>query len=118
VSLPDELVNDSSMTRKQLESLTLYLRVIRGDLKLKQAAEQLPQGPVSVGSYYRTVSQARKNLREALVTVLIGLWMDAIRLEDVRRLFELVGAGSRAVSEEDQARFVDVLNVLLDKMVV
>ena len=118
VSLPDELVGTSSMTRKQLESMIAHLRVARGELKLKEAAGQRSEGPVSVGSYYRTVGQARKNFREALVTVLIGLWIDAIRLEDLRRLFELVGTGSRSISDEDSARLVDVLNVLLDRMVV
>jgi hypothetical protein len=106
------------MTRKQLESIVAFLRVSRGEIKLREASNGLVDGPVTVGSFYRTVGQARNNFREALVTVLIGLWVDAIRLEDVRRLFELVGVGSKELSDQDQERFLQVLNVLLDRMVV
>lgn len=110
------------MTSKQLESLMGYLRVKDGQLKLRQvAASRVGYGSkqgVTLGSYYRTVTQARKNLRESLVTLLIGLWLGAIRLEDTKRLFDLVGLGARELPEGEEERLAQVLDALLDRMVV
>lgn len=118
MSFPERLVDQSSMTRRQLESISTYLRVAAHEMKLKEAAQSASGGAVSVGSYYRTVSQARANLRKSLVSVLIGLWLGAIKVEDVRRLFELVGAGSKDLAGVDEERLTQVLGVLLDRMVV
>jgi len=118
VSFPDRLVENSSMTKKQLEAMISYMRVSRGEMKLREASSAMPGGPIKIGSFYGMVNQARKNFREALLTVLIGIWVDAIRLDDVRKLFELVGVGSRELSEQDEERFLQVLGALLDRMVV
>ncbi len=126
VSVPERLVDDSSVTHRQLEVLTSYLRVASGEIKLKEAASLASQGrrkgkperPLTIGSYYRTVSQARANVRESLVTVVIALWLGLIKVEDVRRLFELVGAGARELSEEESERFLQLLGVLLRRIIV
>ena len=74
--------------------------------------------PLSVGSYYRTVSQARSNVKESLVTVIIAIWLGTVKLEDVRRLFELVGGGARDLSEEESDRFRQLLEALIRRIVV
>ena len=126
MSFLDELVGQSSMTRRQLESLASYQRVAVGELKLKDAASLLSQGrtrgesgrPLTVGSYYRTVQQARANVRESLVTIVVALWLGLIRIEDLRRLFELVGGGARELSAEEADRFLQLLDALLKRIVV
>ncbi len=126
MSVPERLVDDSSITRRQLEALTSYIHVASGEIKLKEAASLASQGrrkgktekPLTIGSYYRTVSQARANVRESLVTVVIALWLGMIKVEDVRRLFELVGGGARELSEEESERFLQLLDVLLRRIVV
>lgn len=105
------------MTRKQLNALEGYLSVKNGLIKMREAAAAAPGKPVSVGSYYRTASQAKQNLRQALVTLLIGLWLGAVRLDDVKRMFELVGLGARELSDIDQERLVQVIDALLDRIV-
>jgi len=125
MSFLESLVDQSSMTRRQFESLTSYMRVSTGEIKLKDAALLATEGrtkgkrdePLTVGSYCRTVRQARKNIRESLVTAVIALWLGEIRLEDVRRLFELVGGGTRELSDEDAERFVQLLDALLGRIV-
>jgi len=125
MSFLENLVDQSSMTRRQFESLTSYMRVSTGEIKLKDAALLATGGrtkgkhdePLTVGSYCRTVRQARKNIRESLVTAVIALWLGEIRLEDVRRLFELVGGGTRELSDEDAERFVQLLDALLGRIV-
>ncbi len=93
---------------------------------MKEAASLMSEGrtkgssgrEISVGSYYRTVNQARGNVRESLVSVLVALWLGLIRVEDVRRLFELVGSGARELSEEEEKRFVELLQALLNRIIV
>jgi len=122
----ERLVDQSSITRRQLESLTSYVRVSTGEIKLKEAASLASQGrtrgkrerPLTIGSYYRTVRQARKNVRESLITVVIALWLGVTSMEDVRRLFELVGGGTRELSDEEAERFAQLLDALLRRIIV
>ena len=122
----ERLVDQSSITPRQLQSLGSYMRVSTGEIRLKDAASLVSQGrtkgnqerPLTIGSYYRTVHQARKNIRESLVTVVIALWLGVIRVEDVRRLFELVGGGTRELSGEEAERFMQLLDALLQRIVV
>ena len=126
MSFLERLVDQSSITRRQLEALTSYVRVSTGEIKLKEAASLASQGrtrggrdgPLTIGSYYRTVHQARRNVRESLVTVVMALWLGVIRVEDVRRLFELVGGGTRELSEEEAERLVQLLDALLQRIIV
>ncbi len=93
---------------------------------MKEAASLASQGrrkgkpdkTLTIGSYYRTVSQARKNVKASLVTVVIALWLGMIKVEDVRRLFELVGGGARELSDEETDRFLQLLEVLLRRIIV
>jgi hypothetical protein len=125
LSFIDRLVSQSSLTPRQVQSLASYLRVASGEIKLREAASLSSQGkqkgsrekPLSIGSYYRTVSQAKSNIREAVVTVVIALWMGMIKGEDVRRLFELLSSGARELSEEEAERFVEILQVILARII-
>lgn len=53
-----------------------------------------------------------------MTTVLIGMWLGLVKLEDVRRLFEIVGKGGIELPEGEQTRFASVLDALLDKVVL
>jgi hypothetical protein len=125
MSFLDKLVEESSLTSRQLESLAGYVRVVSGEIKLREAALIASQGrkrgrpekPLTVGSYYRTVSQARNNVKQSLVTCVIALWLGLVKVEDVQKLFELVGSGARELSGEEAERFRQVLEALLRQMV-
>ena len=126
MSYLETLVDQSSLTRRQLRALMTYLRVEAGEIKLKDAAVLSSEGrkkgvagrPLTVGSYFRTLTQARANVEKSLVTVLVAISLGVIKLEDVRRLFELVGSGTRELSEEESQRFMQLLNVLLKRMIM
>jgi hypothetical protein len=126
MSILESLVEASSLTPRQLESLTSYVRVVSGEIRLREAALMSSQGrkrgrpekPLTIGSYYRTVSQARTNVKQSLVTVVIALWLGLVKVEDSRRLFELVGSGTRELSHEETERFLGLLETLLQRMVV
>jgi hypothetical protein len=126
MSFLERLGEQSSLTPRQLESLSSYLRVASGEIRLREAAALASQGrsrgqsdrPVSIGSYYRTVSQARSNVKKSLVTVVVAIRLGAIKVEDVRRFFELVSGGGRELTEEEADRFLRLLEALLRRMVV
>jgi hypothetical protein len=125
MSFLQRLGERSSLTPRQLESLVSYFRVASGEIKLKEAASIISQGrkkgdvakPLTIGSYYRTVTQARTNIEESLVTVLVAIWIGLIRVDDVRRLFESVAGGARELSEEESDRFMQLLDALLKRMI-
>jgi hypothetical protein len=102
-----------------------YRRVALGEIKFRDAASITSSGrtkgdaqkPVTIGSYYRTLTQARMNVKESLVTVMVGMWLGVVKVDEVRRLFELVATGSGELSEEGQERFVQILEALLNRIV-
>jgi hypothetical protein len=126
VSLVERLVKESSLTARQLESLISYRRVASREIKFREAASIVSQGRtkgdaqklLTVGSYYRTLSQARRNVKQSLVTILIGMQSGVVRPEELRRLFELVGTGGREPSEDEVNRFMQVLQALLNRIVL
>ncbi|MDG6991037.1 MAG: hypothetical protein JRM99_06410 [Nitrososphaerota archaeon] len=101
-----------------MEALQSYVRVALGEMKYREAAASGTSKPVTIGSYFRTVQQARENVRESIVTLLIGLWLGVVKAEDVRRLLDVAGGGIRALSEEESARLVGVLRELVERIVV
>lgn len=111
-------MEQSALTRRQLEALRSYVRVSLGELKFREAAASGTAKPVTVGSYFRTLQQAKSHLRQSLVTMLIGLWLGLIKAEDIRRLLELAGAGDRELSDEERERFVSVLRALIQRVVI
>ena len=116
--LPDVLMEQSSLTEKQLESLVSYVRVATGEIHYREAVALRSKKPVTIGSYYRTVQQGRERVRESIVTVLVATAVGLVKSEDVRRLLELVGKGNTEVAEEDRERFAMTLQSLLDKIVM
>lgn len=126
MSYLETLADQSSLSDRQLQALMTYLRVEAGEIKLKDAAVLASEGrkkgvagrPLTVGSYFRTLTQARANVGKSLVTVLVAISLGVIKLEDVRRLFELVGGGTRELSEEESQRFMQLLSALLKRMIM
>jgi hypothetical protein len=115
---PSKLINQSNLSEKQFESLLSYIRVVVGEIRLREAASLRSEKPVTVGSYYRTVQQGRNRIRESIVTVLVAVAVGLVEVEDVRRLLELVNKGGIEVVEDNRKRFGMILQTLLDKIVM
>ncbi len=117
VSLPEMLAEESSLTRKQFEALVMYSRVAAHEMKYREAASLMSK-PVTIGSYYRTVQQGRDEVRESMATMLVAIKIGLVKLEDVRRLFEVIGKEGVQVAEHDDERFVDLVRTLLKRIVM
>ena len=120
------MVDESAMTARQLEALQGYIRVSMGEMRYREAASVMSQGrkmkeqgkSLTIGSYFRTVQQARENIRKSVVTLLIALWLGVVKPEDVRRLLDVAGATAVDLPDEERDRFAEVLHALLQKIVM
>jgi hypothetical protein len=117
MSVAERLVSNSTLTKIQLETLELQKRVLSGEISLSQAAELRRRGPVSVGSYYRVLGQAKGKVRASILTVLAAMWLGYVKFDDLARLFELIGRGPAELRPEDSERMVSLLDALLDRIV-
>ena len=123
MEIPQSLIEQSELTTTQIQAIAGYVGIKAGQLNWKDAAasmrrkrKQLSDKPVTIGSYYRTVQQGKDNVKKSAVTLLIAVWLGLVRVEDMRRLFELASGGLAELSEEDQSRFGAVIEALLTKM--
>ena len=106
------------LTPRQLEALQSYLRVAIGEARYREAAASSPTKKATVGSYFRTVQQARENIRKSIVTLLIALWLGLVKPEDVRRLLDTARGNVVELPDAEKDRFVAVLHALLQKIVM
>ncbi len=74
--------------------------------------------PLSIGSYGRTVQQARENIKEAIATVFIATCLNLIKAEDVKRLLDLAQTGSKKLTEDEQEKIANLVEALLERMVL
>ena len=123
MSVPESLVKQSELTPVQIEAIASYIGIRTGHMKWKEAAasmkrkrRQASDKPVTLGSYYRTVQQAKDNVKKSAVTLLIAVWLGLVRVEDMRRLFDLASRNFADLSDEDKGRLGAVLQALLTQM--
>jgi len=118
MSVVSDMVSQSSLSPKQVESLMSYIKVSTGQLRYKDAAASRVGKAVTIGSYYRTVQQGRKRVRESVMTILVAVSVGLVKADDFRRLLELVGKANLQIADEDRERFSAILRTLVDKIVI
>jgi len=123
MAIPESMIKQSELTPIQIEAIANYIGIKSGHIKWKEAAmkqsrkrKASTEKPVTLGSYYRTVQQAKDNVKKSAVTLLIAVWLGLVRVEDMRRLFELAARSPSDLSEEDKDRLGAVLQALLTQM--
>ena|SRR5580658_5515707 len=115
--LDDFLGAHSSLTRRQIECLSLQLSV-------QNRAEDEPKGEsphkisgVSEGSHYRVLSQAKNNVDQALYTLLLCSRMGIIQMEDFNRLLKLMNKAPSEVPESSEQVML-LVEALVKKIVM
>lgn len=94
------------------------MRVVSGEMRYKDAAARRSVKPVTIGSYYRTVQQARNRVRRSIVTLAIAMRLGLVKFEDARRLFDLISQGPEELDEARSDQFREVVRALLDRVVM
>ncbi len=80
----------ASLTEAQVESLSLYRRVLNGEITSKEAALLRTPKPVSLGTYHRVLNQAVRNLQASVWTVLVAVNLGLLREQELKRLIDLL----------------------------
>src|SRR5208337_4312768 len=99
--LDDYLGGRSSLTKKQIERLLLQISLQKGGPEGVEGESRSRISGVSVGAYYRVLSQARSNIDQALYTVLLCSRIGVLQMEDLRRLLDLISKAPSEVAEGD-----------------
>jgi len=88
--LDDFLAERSSLTKRQVE--VLMLQVFAGNTTegMEDRGKRHIIAAVSEGSYYRVLSQAKKNVSEALYTMLLCSRMGILESSDMVRLLAMI----------------------------
>ena len=103
--LDDFLESRSSLTRRQIERLTLQISLQRGGAPRARRRKSAPTlSGVTPGAYYRVLSQARSNVDQALYTVLLCSRMGLLQMDDLRRLLDLIAKAPSEVAEQESAQ--------------
>ena len=118
MSLPEELIGDSTLTKIQVESLASYLDVLSHHTTMREVAASRKPKPVTVGSYHRTVQQGRNNIKSSLRTVIVAVWFGFAKPDDLRRLLDLTAVRLTGADQDRYDRLAPVIEALISKIVM
>lgn len=116
--LDDFLGGNSSLTRTQIRRLMVQL-------SLQNPGEIGPEGEngseitgVTPGAYYRVLSQAKNNVNQALYTLLLCTRIGVIRMDDLRRLLDLIAKVPPDVADVEANQVISLVDALVRKIVM
>ena len=116
--LDDFLGANSSLTETQIERLLLQISLQKPSGSGSEGESGSRISGVSAGAYYRVLGQAKNNIDQALYTVLLCARVGAIRMEDVRRLLDLVSKVPADVPESEARQLASLVDVLVKRIVM
>lgn len=116
--LDELLARSSSLTPTQVNTATLWRKALDGHSSAKEAARQREGGPVTLGSYHRSLNQARMNSRTSVFTILLGVRLGWIKPDALIRLVELVAKVPSALDDETSNEVISLLDALSTRIVM
>jgi hypothetical protein len=90
VALSEIMVDLSSLTRVQVETMKLHLAIHKSEISMQEALGKRKKSKISRGTHYRILAQAKKNIRESLFTIAIAVQVGLLKPEDIQRLIASV----------------------------
>ncbi|MEM2940289.1 MAG: hypothetical protein QW304_01890 [Thermoproteota archaeon] len=108
------LLAESTLTPKQLKALLLYSENI--DQKIvEEGYVEFDGKKVSKGAFFRTLNQAKTNVRRAVITLIImsyiGL-MDANQLDAIMQLNNII----MQLKEQDENTMEELISAFIEKL--
>jgi len=117
-SLDTFLAVRSGLTAPQIETANLQQRVQKGEISVKIAAStRTPEG-VTEGAYFRVLSQAKVNVEEAIFTLLLSHRRGYVKLDDFRRLLDLLSTTPSDLDQADYEKVTSLVDVLVKRIVM
>jgi hypothetical protein len=117
-SPPETVINLSSLTRIQVETLQLHFAVRKSEISMQDALKKRKNFGISRGTHYRILAQAKKNIRESLFTVAIAVQMGLVKPEDVQKLVSSVSMIPADIDSERLPEVLALVGVLADRIVM
>ena len=116
--IDDKLVVRSSMTTRQLQIVKSHQLVRHNKISAEDATQIDTSRRISIGAYYRILSQAKSNLEQSIFTILIGVRLGLIKREDFERLLDLMERVPREVNEQSSEELIVLIELLMKKIVM
>jgi hypothetical protein len=115
----NEAVADlSSFTKVQVDTLKIHLAVRKGEINMDDALKMRKSSGISRGTHYRILAQAKKNLKESLLTVAVAAQMGFIKPEDVQKLIATVSMIPEQVDSEKLPEVLALVKAVADRIVM
>ena len=118
VSVTDAIVDKSSLTKVQVETLKLHLAILKNEISLDAALRSRKISRISKGTHYRIVSQARGNLESSLFTIAAGVQLGLLKPDDLQKFFTSVSLVPTEVDPENLPQVMSLMNALVRKLVM
>ena len=106
-NLLQSIFEESSLTKTQLDSLLLAFQYKIEGYSLDEIVKMRDSGPVSKGSYLRTLGQAQANFRGSLYTLLLVVYLGIL---DTSTVADFVALSDRLSSLKDMDIPEDTVN--------
>ena len=97
-NLLQSIFEESNLTKTQLDSLLLAFQYKIEGYSLDEIVKMRDSGPVSKGSYLRTLGQAQSNFRSSLHTLLLVVYLGIL---DTSTIADFVALSDRLSSLKD-----------------
>ena len=106
-NLLQSIFEESNLTKTQLDSLLLAFQYKIEGYSLDEIVKMRDSGPVSKGSYLRTLGQAQSNFRGSLYTLLLVVYLGIL---DTSTVADFVALSDRLSSLKDMYIPEDTVN--------
>ena len=106
-NLLQSIFEESNLTKTQLDSLLLAFQYKIEGYSLDEIVKMRDSGPVSKGSYLRTLGQAQSNFRSSLYTLLLVVYLGIL---DTSTIADFMALSDRLGSLKDMDVPEDVVN--------
>jgi hypothetical protein len=83
---------------------------MNGEINMQMALRKRKNLAISRGSHYRTLAQAKRNIRRSLFTVATAVQIGLVKAEDVQKL---INAVSKVPSDVEEEKFPEVLAIVM-----
>ena len=112
------LADLSSLTRVQVETLRMYIALSRHEINMQQVLQSRKNGGISRGTYYRILTQAKKNVKKSLFTVATAAQLGLMKPEDVQKLISSVSMIPVGVDPGKLPEILALVNAMADRIVM
>lgn len=108
------LVKESTLTVKQLEAIMFYYDNIDHRI-IKNGYVEFKGNRVSKGAFFRTLNQAKNNIRKAVVTLLIMAYLGLIDVNQLNIIMQLNNIMMQFKNREGEVS-EEMLNTFIERL--